>query len=68
MKARLTRRKAAAALLTVPGMLAQAPTQAPASEREQLLTTARKQARSTSEKLAAYEIPMATEPAFQFRA
>ena len=57
---KLTRRELPAALVAPAAALAQAP----ANED---LKAAREQTRRTGETLAKFEVPMATEPAFQFK-
>ncbi|SPE33388.1 exported hypothetical protein [Candidatus Sulfopaludibacter sp. SbA6] len=65
---KLTRRKLATAVL-VPAAAALAQTQ-PALPRnpDEELKAARDRAKSTGDALAQQTVPMATEPAFQFRA
>ena len=61
----LTRRKLAAALASAAVAAAQQPSPAPA---EDLLKAARDRMQANAAALAAPPIPMATEPAFQFKA
>jgi hypothetical protein len=64
---KITRRKLAAGALVSAAALAQnRQTAAPESDAD-LLNAAREQNRSTGELLSRYKIPMATEPAFQFK-
>ena len=62
----MTRRKMVIALAGTPAAAAQATPQAPADE--DLLELARRQMRETGQRLTRYSVPMATEPAFQFKA
>ena len=67
---KLTRRQLASAL-TAAAALSQSSAQtppAPPAAPEALLEEARNQVRATTARLAAQEVPMATEPAFQFKA
>ena len=66
MKTRLTRRQLAGALASA-ASLAQAP-QPPAQTPDDLLRAARDRNRANGEELAKLEVPMPTEPAFQFKA
>jgi hypothetical protein len=64
---KLTRRKLAAAVLgSAAGALAQ--NQPPPATPDEELKAARDRLRSNSESIARQEIPMAVEPAFQFKA
>lgn len=63
---KLTRRELASSLTAV-AALAQAPAQSPTTS-EALLQAARDQVKAMSARLAAQMVPMATEPAFQFKA
>ena len=65
---KITRRKLAASALASAAALAQTPPPAPAESPEELLKAAREQVKRTGETLAKHRIPMATEPAFQFKA
>ena len=67
----LTRRKLAAALVSAAALGAQQPqpAQAPvAGSPDDLLQTARDRLHSNAAALSASPLPMATEPAFQFKA
>jgi hypothetical protein len=64
---KLTRRKLAAVLVSATAMAAQQPQPAPAPA-EDLLKTARDRLQANAAALATTPIPMATEPAFQFKA
>ncbi len=73
MKARLTRRKLAAAVLGSAAAARAAQTAAeaqaaPARTADEELQAARERMRSNLETLARQTVPMATEPAFQFKA
>jgi len=61
----ITRRNLAAALAGAPLLAAQTP---PAPTPEDDLKAARDRIKSNGETLVAQNIPMSTEPAFQFRA
>jgi hypothetical protein len=61
---KLTRRKLAAVLISS-GALAQTPAQTPSSADP--MQTARDRIKAASEALAKEQIPMSTEPAFQFK-
>jgi hypothetical protein len=61
---KLTRRELATAL-TAGAALAQTPPQPPTPEAE--LQAARDQLKATLTRLAAQQVPMSTEPAFQFK-
>jgi hypothetical protein len=65
---KLTRRKLAAALVTAAAVPApaQTPTQPAAADDD--LKNARDRIRANSAAIAAQKVPMATEPAFQFKA
>ena len=63
---KVTRRKLAAAVL---GSAAAAAAQPSATEsNEELLKAARERIRTNGEILTRHEVPMSTEPAFQFKA
>jgi hypothetical protein len=64
---KLTRRELPAALVAPAAAMAQAPAPAPPAGGDDL-KAAREQTRRTGETLAKFEVPMATEPAFQFKA
>ena len=64
---KLTRRKLAA-LVTVGVAAAPAQVPQPGAADEDLLKTKRDQMRANADAVAKREIPMATEPAFQFKA
>jgi hypothetical protein len=74
MNDKITRRRLAAAAfgsaaLSSAAALQAASTQAPAAAAPQDLTAAAKeQVRKYSETLAKFDLPMSTEPAFQFKA
>ncbi len=63
---KLTRRKLAAALVSATAVAAQQPQPAPAPVDD--LKAARDRMQANAAALAATPIPMATEPAFQFKA
>jgi hypothetical protein len=63
---KLTRRQLATAL-TSTAMLAQTPSGPPATPQDEL-QAARDRVQANSAALATQEVPMATEPAFQFKA
>jgi hypothetical protein len=64
---KLTRRKLAATVLgTAAGALSQ--TQPAPSTPEDELKAARDRVRANAETIARHDVPMATEPAFQFKA
>ena len=65
MTPKLTRRQLAAAIAAVPA--ARLPAQAPATD-DDLPKRARDQVRRNAAELAKHQLPMATEPAFVFRA
>ncbi|HXF26177.1 MAG TPA: hypothetical protein VN610_02840 [Bryobacteraceae bacterium] len=64
----LTRRQLALALAAAPCALPAQQATAPAAVASKDLTAAGEEYRKHSVKLAAIEIPMATEPAFRFKA
>ena len=64
MNAEITRRKLAFAALGSAAALNRANSQAP----EDLNATAKEQNRKNSEALAKFDLPISTEPAFQFKA
>jgi hypothetical protein len=69
MNEKITRRRLAAAALSSAAALHAASTQAPAPAAPQDLNAAAKeQGRKYSETLAKFDLPMSTEPAFQFKA
>jgi hypothetical protein len=63
---KLTRRKLAAALVSATAVAAQQPQAAPAPTDD--LKSARDRMQANAAALAATPLPMATEPAFQFKA
>ncbi len=63
---KLTRRKLAAAVLGPAAAAAAA--QTPAAPEDQLLKAARDRNRANSAAVAKVDLPMATEPSFQFKA
>ena len=63
---KLTRRKLATVLVSATAMAAQQPAPTPAAADD--LTAARDRLQANARALAATPIPMATEPAFQFKA
>jgi hypothetical protein len=65
---KMTRRKLAASALASAAALAQTPPPPRAETGEELLKAAREQVKRTGETLAKQQVPMATEPAFQFKA
>jgi hypothetical protein len=65
MQDRITRRKLALAVLGAPAVARAAQTPSPP---EDLSTAAAERVRKNSEALAKFEVPMSTEPAFQFKA
>jgi hypothetical protein len=65
---RMTRRELAASALASAAAMAQNPPPTTAESPEELLKAAREQVKRTGETLAKHRIPMATEPAFQFKA
>jgi hypothetical protein len=67
---KLTRRKLAAVLVSATAMAAQQPAPAPAGTPapDDLLKAARDRLLANAAALASTSIPMATEPAFQFKA
>ena len=65
---KLTRRQLGAAVIAPAALLAQAQTPAPIpSNPEEELAAAREQIRRNSQALDAVAVPMAVEPAFQFK-
>ena len=64
---KITRRQLGAALLAPAALAAQAPPAVPSTPEEELAAT-REQNRRNSEALDKFPVPMATEPAFQFKA
>jgi hypothetical protein len=68
MNDKITRRRLAAAVLGPAAALHAAGTQAPAPAPPEDLNAAREQVRKHSETLAKFDLPMSTEPAFQFKA
>jgi len=66
MNDKITRRRLAAAALSSAAALHAVSEQAPAPD--DLNATAREQVRKHSETLAKFDLPMSTEPAFQFKA
>jgi hypothetical protein len=65
MNDKITRRRLAAAALSSAAALHAVSAQAPAPDD---LNAAREQVRKHSETLAKFDLPMSTEPAFQFKA
>jgi len=65
VNAKITRRELAAAAL---GSAAALPAAPPQSAPEDLDTVAKEQVRKNAEELAKFDLPMSTEPAFQFKA
>ena len=65
---KLTRRKLATVLVSATAMAAQQPQPAPALAPDDLLKAARDRVQANARALASASIPMATEPAFQFKA
>ncbi len=63
---KITRRQLAAVSLA-PAALAQTPPSATPESEEELLKAGRESVRRNAEALAKYPLPMATEPAFQFK-
>jgi hypothetical protein len=66
MSPRLSRREVAAVLAAPAAAFAQAPASPKPQAAEDLLEAARGQVRRNAELLAKQEMPMTTEPAFQF--
>lgn len=67
---KLTRRKLTVALAAIPAAAASAQAQADATRRatvEEDLTAARENIRNNVEQMKRFKLPMATEPAFQFK-
>ena len=65
---KLTRRKLATVLVSATAMAAQQPAPAPTAAPADDLQAARDRLRANARTLATTTIPMATEPAFQFKA
>jgi len=65
---KLTRRKLATVLVSATAMAAQQPQPAPQPAPDNDLQAARDRLQATAATLAGTPIPMATEPAFQFKA
>ncbi len=66
---KITRRKLAAAALASAGLgVAHAQAPPPPAQPEDLNAAAKEQARKNTEALAKFDVPVSTEPAFQFRA
>jgi hypothetical protein len=65
---KLTRRQLATALASATALAAQPPQAAPAPAPADLLKAARDRMQANAAALASPPIPMATEPAFQFKA
>ena len=65
---KLTRRKLAATLVSATALSAQQTPPAPPAAADDLLQTARDRLKANTAALAAVPVPMATEPAFQFKA
>jgi hypothetical protein len=67
---KLTRRQLAGLVsaTALPGALAAAQTEQPAAAPASELQTARERLKANSDLLAKQDVPMATEPAFQFKA
>jgi hypothetical protein len=68
MRTKLTRRQLAAAALSAPALLAQAPSPPLPQSADEELKAARDQNRQVAEQLAKFPLPMATEPATHFKA
>ena len=64
---KITRRKLAVSAVASAVARAQNPPSTPAEGEEELLKAAREQVKRTGETLAKYAVPMASEPAFQFK-
>jgi hypothetical protein len=64
----ITRRELGAALLAAAPAAAQQATTAAQATPEDLLKAARDRLKSNADAMAAIDVPMATEPAFQFKA
>ncbi len=62
---KVTRRRLASAVLLPAALVAQT---APPASREEELKAARERAKSVTDALAQVKVPMATEPALQFKA
>jgi len=65
---KLTRRKLAATLVSATALSAQQTPPTPPAAPDDLLQTARDRLKANAAALAATPVPMATEPAFQFKA
>jgi hypothetical protein len=65
---KITRRKLAAAALAPAALLAQAPQSPIPTNPEEELTAIREQNRRNSQTLDEFRVPMAAEPAVQFKA
>jgi hydroxypyruvate isomerase len=65
---KVTRRKLAAAVLSSAAVHALAQTQPAASSPEEDLKAARERLRANADALGRQDVPMSTEPAFQFQA
>ena len=65
---KLTRRKLAATLVSATALSAQQTPPTPPAAPDDLLQTARDRLKANAAALAAVPVPMATEPAFQFKA
>ena len=68
MSLRMTRRDLAVALGSAAGIASVHAQEPPASQPEDLNAAAREQIRKSREALAKVDLPMSTEPAFQFKA
>lgn len=65
---KITRRKLATSALVPMATLAQnSPVRAPSEAPDELLKNAKEQVRRNGDALAKFQIPIATEPAFQFK-
>ena len=64
---KITRRKLGAVVLAPAALLAQTPAPIPANPEEELAAM-REQNRRNAQALNEFEVPMAAEPAFQFKA
>lgn len=64
---KISRRKLAVSAVAAASAMAQAPAPSAESE-EELLRAARAQVKNNGEALAKFKLPIATEPAFQFKA
>jgi hypothetical protein len=65
---KITRRDLAAVLGSAAGIASARAQEAPASQPKDLNTAAKEQLRKDSEALSKFDLPMSTEPAFQFKA